>query len=78
MVSSGLTHLFHSPATKYILLMSSHPFHNSSSVLWQWQMLLFEFILTDCLWEAKHPQMSAVVLSDFLRQSDKFGTDSES
>lgn len=38
----------------------------------------FELILADCLWEAKQPQMSAVVLSDFLRQSDKFGTDSES
>lgn len=37
----------------------------------------FELILADWLWEAKHPQMSAAVLSDLLRQSDKFGTDGE-
>jgi len=37
----------------------------------------FEFISADWLWEATHPQMSAAVLSDLLRQSDKFGTDSE-
>lgn len=81
MVSSGLKNTFLPlPTHKVYFTYFSHPFQKSCSHLCcdSGRCFFFELILADCLWEAKNPQMSAVVLSDFLRQSDKFGTDSES